>query len=126
MLSGVHSGFIFRKVRDCDEFVGGGRELQQINAPLRREERLLVVRMEATLCEIAPCQERSVHDVFLLGHTEPYASTSAPLFFPPYSGSSKISLLWRSNHIPALHLNNRRVEDMAPWGVGGEERIWVK
>lgn len=73
MLSGVHSGFIFRKVRDCDGFVGGGGggggELPQINAPLRREERLLVARMEATLCEIARCQERSVHDVFLLGHT---------------------------------------------------------
>lgn len=37
-----------------------------------------------------------------------------PLFFPPYSGSSKISLLWCSNHIPALHLNNR-----------GEWRIWL-
>lgn len=80
MLSGVHSGFIFRKVRDCDGFVGGG--LQQINAPLRREEWLLVVRMEATLCEIAPCKERSVHNVSLLGHAEPYASTSAPSFSP--------------------------------------------
>lgn len=60
------------------DLLGGGGGLQQINAPLRREEQLLVVRMEATLCEIAPCQERSVRAVFLLGHAEPYASIGAP------------------------------------------------
>lgn len=81
----------------------GGREgePQQINAPLRREEQLLVVRMEATLCEIAPCQEQSVHDVFLLGHAEPYASTSAPPLFPP--------LQWILKDIPAL------VQQSHPW-----------
>lgn len=124
MLTGVHSGFIFKEVIDCDRSVKKRkRELQQKNT-VKKGGRIF--SQQKKKCEIAPCPQPSENDLpttcFLLCMLN---HIPAPALF--FSVFSKISLVFSSNHVPALHLNDSGEERIwLPEELVRRERIWVK